>query len=280
MLVSSVSVVAQDVPVIELGGSLAQPAVRASSVQPVIGSVPELKIQPVNNTAPSPLSGYNVASGYGNNSEMLILVQQLQDEVRTLRGQLESQARKITRMEAEQRDRYRDLDHRIGYLMKDQESRRSSASNAGAGVAGVSGRVESGVQSSASVSVPVTGKNGDVAAYQAAFSLVRQRAYAEAVAAFGAFVRDYPGSSRVANAYYWLGEIYLTQQKLELARDSFAKVVALFSDHRKAADATYKLGKVYAELGDKEKSAEYMDLVLKNYPESSASRLARDFRSQ
>lgn len=80
------------------------------------------------------------------------------------------------------------------------------------------------------------------------------------------------------NAYYWLGEIHLAEQRSELAREAFMQVVTRFSDHRKAPDAAYKLGIVYDQLGDSKKSAEYLDLVINKYPDSSAVRLAEEFK--
>jgi len=276
VLAASTSVAAQDIPVIELGESPAPRRV-AQQPAPAADAVPELTIQDAGNSGQGNLS-------YNRSSDMLILLQQLQDEVRSLRGQLESQSRKIKRMEEEQRDRYRDLDRRISFLMSGADSRTSTPptgskpSSAGT-VVEPSGTTSSA--SSAPSTAPAKAANGDdLKAYQSAFALVRQRAYDAAVDAFKGFVTDYPDSNRIANAYYWLGEIYLAQQKLEPARDAFGQVVSGYADHRKAADAAYKLGKVYSELGDKAKSAEYIELVLKNYPKSSAARLARDFKSQ
>lgn len=285
LVLASTSAVAQgEVPVIELGEAPVQNPVRSAAPQPVANTVPELTIQTTETASPR-------SAGYNSNSDLIVLLQQLQDEVRSLRGQLESQTRKIKRMEDEQRDRYRDLDRRISYLMNSAGTaapatapRPASSAAAPATAPAAVSATDAPATATADAPAPSTpaasASGDDLKAYQAAFALVRQRAYDEAVTAFTAFISDYPGSQRLANAYYWLGEIYLAQQKLELSRDAFSQVLAMFSDHRKASDAAYKLGRVYSELGDPAKSAEYMDLVLKNYPKSSAARLARDFKPQ
>ena len=111
LVLASTSAVAQgEVPVIELGEAPVQNPVRSAAPQPVANTVPELTIQTTETASPR-------STGYNSNSDLIVLLQQLQDEVRSLRGQLESQTRKIKRMEDEQRDRYRDLDRRISYLM-------------------------------------------------------------------------------------------------------------------------------------------------------------------
>lgn len=273
VLTASASVVAQDVPVIELGEA---PAPVQSLPQSSAGSdVPELTIQ----TSGS-LAGSRDSAGFGGSTEMLVLLQQLQDEVRSLRGQLESQGRKLKGMEDEQRDRYRDLDRRISFLMTEGGSGRPAAPAVKSPAAPSTGPATAAPPSSSPSTVASRPSADAGDAYSEAFALVRQSAYDDAIVAFVAFIKDYPASDYIANAHYWLGEVYLAQQKLEQARDAFSQVVALYADHRKAADATYKLGKVYAELGDKVKSAEYIDLVLSKYPDSSAARLARNFKSQ
>ena len=57
--------------------------------------------------------------------QLLMIIQQLQDEVRSLRGELEQQAFRMKKMERQQLDRYRDLDRRISTLMRNQERRRT-----------------------------------------------------------------------------------------------------------------------------------------------------------
>lgn len=252
-LVISSNAVAEEVPVIELSNGQA-------------------------NAQPS--QGYNAP--ISQSSELMLVIQQLQDEVRSLRGQIEQQEHRLKRMEQQQLDRYRDLDRRISSL-------KSSAP-----VVASAPAVGSTLQSTATnstVTTPPAPSNqtsqamvqpdatkSDAKAYKEAFGLVRERNFPKATEAFNLFVKDYPRSPRLANAHYWLGEIYLAEQKPELARESFMQVLTNFADHRKAPDAAYKLGIVYDQLGDKKKSTEYLDLVINKYPDSSAVRLAKEFK--
>lgn len=256
------------------------------------------------------LSGQpSAASG---NAQLLMIIQQLQDEVRSLRGELEQQAFRMKKMERQQLDRYRDLDRRISSLMTNQGA-GGSAGVAASGSKSVQipdGQADSKVaatgaetpapQSNPQTATASTGavaavqpqvkpaqpassvKNGvsDSKAYREAFGLVRARDFAGAVVAFNAFVRDYPNSPRVANAHYWMGEIHHAEQKLELARESFALVLGQFPDHPKAPHAAYKLGVIYSDLGDKARSDEYLDYVLKNHPKSNVAPLVEEFKRQ
>lgn len=243
----------------------------------------------------------------GGNAQLLMIIQQLQDEVRSLRGELEQQAFRMKKMERKQLDRYRDLDRRISSLMSNQGA--GTVANDNAPTQRPSEKAEIGVSSGAeqsasqAVQPAVTGstsavaaiqpqvkpaqpapsiKNGvsDSKAYRDAFALVRARDFAGAVVAFNAFVRDYPNSPRVANAHYWMGEIHHAEQKHEFARESFSLVLGQFPDHPKAPHAAYKLGVIYSELGDKARSDEYLDYVLKNHPKSNVAPLVEEFKRQ
>ncbi len=238
-----------------------------------------------------------------SNTELLMIVEQLQDEVRNLRGQLEQQTFRMKKMEQQQLDRYRDLDRRISALMSagaqtvkppaavsnDSDNPAPVAPDAGNTAAASVVTTTPAQTVPAAVPVapkpapkpePVTVKNGvsDSKAYRDAFALVRTQDYPAAIAALKAFVRDYPGSARVANAYYWLGEIYHVEQKLELAREAYALVLGQYPDHPKTPRAAYKLGVIYAELGDATRSQEYIDYVLKNHPDSKVAPLAQDLK--
>ena len=80
--------------------------------------------------------------------------------------------------------------------------------------------------------------------------LLKNRDLEGAVIALGEHIKKYPQSPYVANAHYWLGEIYDVRQQTDLAVQSFSTVVEDFGDHNKAMDARFKLGKLYHKLGN------------------------------
>ena len=249
------SVTAEDVvPVIELG-------VGARSQQP-----PPTQV----NVASSPTT----VSG---NSELILIVQQLQDEVRSLRGQLEQQNYRLKQMEQQQLDRYRDLDRRITAAASAPASTANVAAAPNPSAATTATAPQVPTQPPTAATQPVAAVS-DAQAYREAFGLVRERNFPKAASAFTSFITQYPQSARLANAYYWLGEIHLAEQKPDLAREPFLQVITKFAEHRKAPDAAYKLGIVYDQLGDADKSAQYLDLVINKYPDSSAVRLAEEFK--
>ena len=86
---------------------------------------------------------------------------------------------------------------------------------------------------------------------------------------------DFPASPYVANAYYWLGEIYLLQGQDELARQAFTAVVEQHVGHSKTMDASFKLGKIYHQLGDNKRARELLEIVTKST--GRASRKAQSY---
>jgi len=111
-------------------------------------------------------------------------------------------------------------------------------------------------------------------AYKAAYALIRKRQFDASVVALLAFVKNFPQSDLVGNAYYWLGEVYMVQGDASLAVVSFEYVISKFPQHRKIPDALYKAGVAYQNTGNVDKANQLLQRVLAEYPESSAARLA------
>ena len=89
--------------------------------------------------------------------------------------------------------------------------------------------------------------------------LLKKRDINGAALAFEQHVVDYASSPYVANAYYWLGEIYLLQDQAELSRQAFTSVIEQYPLHSKAMDARFKLGKLYHQLGEDARARELLE---------------------
>lgn len=250
---------------IKIGGLLCGVAFIAANVSAQPPQIIEI------NTGDSGGAVYSAApapSSVNKGSELLLLVQQLQDEVRALRGVTEQQAFQIRKMEAEQLDRYRDLDRRISSLLASGTSntQKESSTNTASPVPAVVS------------SAPQVNPVDDTKAYKEAFDKVRAKDFEGAVAGFKEFVTRYPNSPRLVNAHYWLGEIYQAQKQDDLAKSSFELVIKGFPDSTKAPHAAYKLGVIYRNAGDQKTANEYFDMVLKNYPRSNVVPLVKELR--
>ena len=93
--------------------------------------------------------------------------------------------------------------------------------------------------SAADLPVP---QGDDRANYQAAFDLLKDGKYPEAISGFKQFLTTFPNSALADNAQYWLGEAhYVTKQYPDALRD-FRTVLEKYPDSRKIPDALLKIG--------------------------------------
>jgi len=218
-------------------------------------------------------------SGMG---QLFTQLQQMQDDISRLRGQLEVQENEIRQLKQEGLDRYQDLDGRISQL--------SSAPAAGAGAA--AGAAQNGAIAADTTPTPpaptaapaASNEPGDPAKeklyYDAAFDLIKAKDFDKASQAFNAFLRKYPNSQYAGNAQYWLGEVNLAKGDLQAAGQAFARVSQAYPTSNKVPDSLYKLAGVEQKLGRTDRAKGMYQQVISQYPGTSAAQLAqRDLKS-
>lgn len=206
----------------------------------------------------------SVTRQHSANAELLMQLQQLQQEMQQLRNLVEQQGAVISQLQKDGRDRYIDSDRRLSDLSREVAELKKN----GVAVAGSS--------STAETALPVVSGTAKEA-YQQAYSLVKNQKFDQAITAYQAFIKNYPDSSLLPNAYYWLGELYMVKNLTQEAERVFLTVVEAYPKSRKVPDASYKLGLVYARYGQQKKAIDQMNEVKKQYPKSTASKLADQF---
>jgi len=228
-------------------------------------------------TVAQPMVEPDSAPVMGTDSGSLILrVQQLESDVRQLNWLLEEAMQAIRELEAQSLERYVDLDRRMaaGAPLAQADGENGAVSGVDTGAPPQS--------ASTNVAVPprsVEAQEGEEAAYRAAYELVKGREFDDAVAAFNEFLSDYPFGRYAPNAHYWLGELYLVVEPPdpELARQNFKLLLDQYPADPKVPDALYKLGRVQFIKGNRQRSQEYLDEVIREYPSHAAAQLARQF---
>jgi tol-pal system protein YbgF len=179
----------------------------------------------------------------------------LQNELRTVRGQLEETQHALEASRNQQREMYGDLDRRLQAI---------EAGGAAAATAGVAARASSGASD-----------GGDRAAYQVAFDQLKDGKYPEAVNGFSNFLVTYPQSTLVDNAQYWLGEAHYVLKDYPQALRDFQTVLQKYPDSRKVPDALLKVGYCQYELKNFRDAREVLNKLVQQYPETSSARLAQ-----
>lgn len=136
------------------------------------------------------------------------------------------------------------------------------------------------ISSSSSVKNP--SENSEVLLYQGAYNQVKTKRYDEALQSFQEYVNQFPKGEHVANAHYWMGEVYMVQWQghktnpdlLENARTEFSKIASTFPTHPKSPDAVLKLGIIALEQGDFDTAKQHLTQVKSRYPGTAAARVA------
>ena len=192
------------------------------------------------------------------NQSLLELSQRIeasQNEVRTLRGQLEELQHSVNRSQDQMREQYADVDRRVGAL---ESGGGSGLSSPAAGTGGA---------------LPIP-QGDDRANYQAAFDLLKDGKYAEATAAFKQFLSTFPDSALADNAWYWLGESHYVARQYSDALRSFRTVVDKYPASRKMPDALLKIGYCNYELKNWADARTALTQVVQQYADTTAGRLA------
>jgi tol-pal system protein YbgF len=86
----------------------------------------------------------------------------------------------------------------------------------------------------------------------------------------------HPDSNLRDNAEYWLAEISYAQQDFEGALAGFQKVISMYPASRKIPDAWLKVGYCQYELNRWAESRQALNIVVTQFPETTAARLARE----
>ena len=228
-------------------------------------------------------------------ANLVLQVQELQDEVRTLRGLLEEQSRELENLKRRQRDQYLDLDQRISDLRNAQPvsgtgqlavttepARQEPVVSPSEDVPEVRAPMETqsdvtgiGQPVAQSQTAPVSAEE-EKAAYDLAFQALKELRYADAAEDFQAFLDRYPNSEYADNAQYWLGESYYVTRNYDIALTAFQDLLDKFPDSPKAPDALLKIGYTHYELEQWDSARAALTQVQENYPDTTLSRLAEN----
>jgi len=114
-------------------------------------------------------------------------------------------------------------------------------------------------------------KQTDKEAYDSAYQLLIKGKYPEAEQAFTAFLSDYPDSSLVGNANYWLGETYYVRGQYEVAAGIFSDGLTKYEKSTKAPDNLLKLGLTMANLKKKDEACGFFKLMPEQFPKASTT---------
>lgn len=212
--------------------------------------------------------------------DLYLRLENLQKEVQELRGSLEVQNNTLAGIKQRQRDLYLDIDRRLRQL---ESGATTSVAPVNPGNPSSQPSVSATVSppsTTASTAPAATDTVAEETAYRAAFKLLKEGRYAPATSRFRDFIAKYPASGYADNAQYWLGEVSYVTRAFEQAIKEFDKVLKNYPDSTKHADALLKKGYCYYELQNYAQANASLSEVISRFPSSTAARLAEKRRQR
>lgn len=255
------------------------------------------------------------ASAEQQDSGLMVVyqVQELLEEVRELRGLVESQQRELENLRRRQRDQYLDLDRRLQQLGQggvtavspiaepipdsrseadqDNDDPAVDAPEAPAVVdvpevrAPIDAQTEVTPLAGGAVIAPRdlgTPTESEQTAYDRAFRALREQRFADAAEGFSNFLDQFPQSGYAPNALYWLAETYYVTRDFETALRFFNQLREQYPGSNKDGDALLKIGFSHFELRQWAEARAALEQVRSEHPDTTLARLAdsrlRDMR--
>ena len=112
--------------------------------------------------------------------------------------------------------------------------------------------------------------------FESSFELLRKGDYVSAEIALREYIKDFPMGSYTDDAKYWLAESLFSQDKFSEALDIFNEIIVEYPGSEKMMESILKSGFSYQELGDLSSAEAIFMRVIRDYPNSSASSLAKE----
>ena len=206
--------------------------------------------------------------------------QQLESDLRSLRGKLEEQDNEIAQLKHELENRYADLDQRLELLQQkvDPEASNTTEDNqqdtlpSNTAITNASSSTTTVAVNKAPVVVSTQNTSElEKAAYTVALDAYKQGGAKKAIAPMQNFIKNNPNSVYISNAYFWLAEFNLAIEPTNYAeaKKNYGIVANQYPNSSRAPRAVYQLYNIAKEVDKNSTQAnQYKAKLLKQYPKS------------
>ena len=194
--------------------------------------------------------------------ELLQRVEQLETEVRQLRGEMEVQRHL---METLARER----------PVPESPARSPEAAEPNPAPSPAAASPDHArAQPAAPAAAPPQTPGLEQPEFDAALGELREGRYSEAIAAWRRFLQNHPNGKLAGDAQYWLGESYYLNRNQNAAQEAFINLGLNHPQSPRLPDALLKLGYLYGEQGDTAQARNVLQKLVKVYPDTPAASLA------
>lgn len=235
--------------------------------------------------SPAPIAG-------NMNWDLIQKNQQLENQIRELRGKIEEQDHAIDQLNKELTNRYTDLDQRLELLNQKLEPEsnkpeQAPAENAPVDSSATTDQTTTASKATTNSPTPAAAQNSatpanssnntsdpvalEKAAYTIALDAYKKGGAKQAIAPMQNFIKNYPNSIYTGNAYFWLAEFQLAidPPNYNEAKKNYEIVAAKFPNSSKAPRALYQLYSIAKDVNKNTQTANvYKSKLLSTYPKS------------
>ena len=213
--------------------------------------------------------------------------QQLENDVRALRGKIEEQDNEIEKLKHELTNRYTDLDQRLELLQQkvdpesaapkednQQDTSPSTVNTPTPVVAAKPANTQPAAvttQANATNTQSASSADLDKAAYTVALDAYKQGGAKKAIAPMKNFIKNNPNSVYISNAYFWLAEFNLAIEPTNYteAKKNYNIVINQYPNSAKASLALYQLHNIAKDVDRNTALANQLkSKLIKDYPKS------------
>ncbi|WP_112173277.1 tol-pal system protein YbgF [Paraburkholderia unamae] len=180
-------------------------------------------------------------------------IDQLNQQVATLRGQDEDMANQLATLQKQQKDYYTDLDTRLKKFEPQQET-----------VDGVQGTVQP----------------GEMETFNAASQQFRNGDFKNAATSFRSFISKFPQSPYQPTAQYWLGNALYALKDYKGSTATWQNLVSKYPQHPRAPEALLAIANNQIEQGQKAAAKRTLEQIVSQYGSSDVAQTAQSKLSQ
>ena len=220
-------------------------------------------------------------------TDLLIRVDNLQSEVRTLstgveeyKDYLKRPSKEIGQVRADVEARLKGLEEGRRNLEEKNRAQEEEIRAMEARLKAVDERVkETGSEkpeSTRELSPKPKGPSAEMKnLYKDAYDTFQKKDLEGARKKFEAFLKQYPNTELSGNAQFWIGEIYYQKKDFEKAILEYEKAITKYPETDKVPAALYKQAVAFLELGDKGNARNLLRRVVQRFPRSKQAEMAK-----
>ena len=116
--------------------------------------------------------------------------------------------------------------------------------------------------------------------FQQAFDNIRNKKYSEAISSLKSFIKNNPANQLSGSAHYWLGELFILENKYRDAALILAEGLQNYPKSIKVPDMLYKLSVSLTEISKINEACNTLSKLMLDYPNNKFTKKSKDLISK